>query len=566
MYEFHGIRWMNDSELDPDSPEHRGAGWAHAYVPVVGPDGEATGTAHVPIYMPRIYKELKRFALRVYKMAGGTTGNVEMSGWWNDVKKGFKKIIKVVAKNKVLRAVAEKGLQAAVPGGAAVSEKAAGILGDLVSKYRGGSSEAASQIKGLLENAKKGNEQDAKVLDEVRREYTRQQAAGLPALLSTMASGDVVVYDPIYGAKRKMSKKKQKKVNTQRMKAAMDAKRKAAQATRKPGTSPLRNSPRGPMQPGMRAQQLRQGMLAPGLQAQQLQPGYQYPQQGYPQDYGYPQQGYPQGQSYDDGGGQGGPQYDPEQEAQDDADLQQAAEENMARMSSQEDFEDEGAAMEGDAYFDIGAKLKLSADEQRVYAKLPPQERENIKKMKKPDAHKYLASRGEAMQRGKESKQRGQAQKAQDTIKAMRQGQIVREQKSKLMKEAQRRIQAEKNNLHAQKDGYEAKLRDLDNELHDRDMDDDKRDALQAQKAAYQARLQVADKDLVKFDLESQRLEMAHREAMAKIRQAAPQAPAPVIYDDERGEEYDTDDPLVREALAVMQQAEDVAAEDNDEE
>lgn len=98
-------------------------------------------------------------------------------------------------------------------------------------------------------------------------------------------------------------------------------------------------------------------------------------------------------------------------------------------------------------------------------------------------------------------------------------------------------------------------------------MDDDKRDALQAQKAAYQARLQVADKDLVKFDLESQRLEFAHRESMAKIRQAAPvAAPAPIIYDDERGEEYDTDDPLVREALAQMQQNQDVEDENNGEE
>jgi hypothetical protein len=140
-YQFHGIKWMSDNELDQDSPERRGPGWAHAYVPVIGPEGEATGTAHVPIYMPRVYQELKRFALRVYKMAGGTVNNVEMSGWWSDVKKGFRKIAKVVAESKVLRAVAEKGLQAAVPGGPSVSEGAAKVLEDLVSKYRGGSGE-----------------------------------------------------------------------------------------------------------------------------------------------------------------------------------------------------------------------------------------------------------------------------------------------------------------------------------------------------------------------------------------------------------------------------------------
>ena len=602
-YEFHGIRWMNDDELDPDSPERRGPGWAHAYVPVISPEGEATATAHVPIFMPRVYRELKRFALQIYKAAGGTTNNVELSGWWSNVKKAFKKIAKIVAESKVLRAVAEKGLQAAVPGGASVSDGAAKVLEDLVSKYRGGSTEAAKQIKGLLEKANRGSAQDAKILDVVRREYLKQQAVGLPALMATMASGDVVVYDPIYGAKRKMTAATAKKVAQQRKAAP---KRKAAPA-RRPSTSPLRNSPTGPKAPGSSVQQMRQpfgSSLQPmrpvprpvampyqqGMPAQIQQPypyGYPqqgYPQQGYPQNYGYPQQGGPQqgGSQYDSE-----QDYDPEQDANDEADLQEAAEENLARIATQQNLEDDtDSEMEGSA----GANLSLTTDEAAQWRQIPQAEQDRLKRLKPEEIQarlrtmvaKQKTAKGQQQAQRKRQGQEGQYRSEQQKKERERQGAQIRRdreqqaqrsqgrvevQKRKMVEQVQRSSQAARrlNERRAEMTEYEDKITELEDQLERRDLASDKRNALEHQRSEYQARLQAADKDMVKAKLEAQQLKYAHRESMAKIRQAAPQDPAPVIYDEERNEDLDTDDPLVREALAQMQQNQDVEDENNGE-
>lgn len=613
MYEFHGIKWLNDNELDPDDPARRGPGWSHAYVPIIGPAGDEPGTAHVPIYMPRVYKELKRFALQVYRAAGGTSNNVEMSGWWSDIKKGFKKIAQVVASNKVLRAVAEKGLEAAVPGGASVSEGAAKVLEDLVSKYRGGQGEAANQIKSFLEKANGGDEQSAKVLDAIRREYTKQQAAGLPALIKTMASGDVVVYDPIVGAKRKMRKKQVKKVNQQR-------KREAAQQRKQPQrkqqrTSPLRNSSRGPVPPGTRAQQLRQGMtpgerpamaqpgmlrpavrpamaspnmlrpgMSPGgLQAQpyaQPQQPYGYPQQPYAQPYPYPQQpyGYPSSspQYYDDGGSSE-PYYDPEQDADDEADLQAAAEENLARLQLQtfedeDEGEDEGTAA-GEAYYDVGANLTLTPEEAAQWKRLPKAEQDRLKKGKPEEIRARLRSMGAAQQRGKgqqqRERQRGQqdqkyradqqkkerermvAQAKRDREANARRQQGAREQaKQKQIDEINRRSAAAKrvNERLAESQEYEDRIADLEEQAERHGLDDAHRADLRAQAAQFKTKLAAALADV-------QRLQVS-------MPPAPP--PPPLVYDEERGEEYDTDDPLVREALRHMEAQQAAMDEDNE--
>jgi hypothetical protein len=150
--------------------------------------------------------------------------------------------------------------------------------------------------------------------------------------------------------------------------------------------------------------------------------------------------------------------------------------------------------------------------------------------------------------------------KQRQELDARKRGDMDRTKKAAHQKQVQVRFQQEKDERTAEREQYKDKLRGLRQELLVRDLGDEARADKEAQADEYEALLQKSDAAIRALELQ------AARAARPAVPQQVPAAPAPVIYDDERGEEYDTDDPLVREALAQMQQNQDVEDENNGEE
>jgi hypothetical protein len=347
------------------------------------------------------------------------------------------------------------------------------------------------------------------------------------------------------------------------------------------------------MQQRLEQQRRLQQMQQQGLPMGSPQ-GYGYPQGGYPPGYGYPQgygspQGYGYPSAYDDGGSQAqAPYYEsPEQEAQDEEDLQAAAEEQMQRMSAMEQYDEmddqyEEAAAGATAY-------KPTAEEQKIAARLAPADKAQLRTLKGKDAiQKFLREKGatqtsataridERQAQKRKARDEEARRKAQDMQKrtaeqqkraAQMNAQKMQQMQQNKLKDVQLRAQASQrvNVRRSEQEEYQAQLDAVRGELDERDIADERRAALEAQAMQYEQLVAKAESDVrrIKADADMQRA-LAQQTAQAAM--PAPTAPppatqpAPVLYDEETDQELDTDDPLVRETLRNMRLAAEIDEE-----